>query len=61
LHDYTDEEIEEYAEQAYKELSLLKKQIRENPEAILKMNPHTARFVVVSEDTAEDHSENSEK
>lgn len=49
LHDYTDEEIDEYEEEAYAQLKELKKQIRENPQVVLALDLPTWRYVVKSE------------
>jgi hypothetical protein len=45
-NEYSEEEIDEYEEHAYKELKELKQQIRENPNIILKLDKTTERFVV---------------
>lgn len=48
--EYSEEEIHEYAKRAHEELKELKRQIRENPDIILKMDKTTERYVVFSKD-----------
>ena len=44
--EYSDKEISDYEKQAYKELRELKRQIRENPNVVLKLDEITERYVV---------------
>lgn len=46
LHNYTDQEINDYKKEAYAQLKDLKKQIRENPQVVLVLERSTERYVV---------------
>lgn len=48
LHNYTDQEINDYKKEAYAQLKVLKKQIRDNPKVILVLERSTERYVVKS-------------
>jgi secreted Zn-dependent insulinase-like peptidase len=47
--EYSKEEVKTYRKQVYKELEELKRQIKSNPDIVLKLNKLTNRFVVVTE------------